>query len=120
MGIFDFMKKKGGAPVDGDQPEDKKEEIPPIQETSPTPKMNFKELLQGVDTSKLSIKQKMAMKMFQKLPADKQEEYLRKAMNPQAVQKNKAEVLQHINQMVKSGQIDKNQAEAIKRQMGLR
>lgn len=108
MGITDFFKKKSSSQGD-DAPskeDQKKEEI--------------KNMLSGVDTSQMSTMQKMAFKMFQKMPPGKQQEVLRQAMNPQNVQKNKGQILRQIDQMVKNGQIDKGQAEAIKSQMGLR
>ena len=58
--------------------------------------------------------------MFQKMPQKKKEEVLRKAMDPQQIQKNKDKILAQIDEMVKSGQIDKGQAEAVKSRMGLR
>ncbi|MEA2006637.1 MAG: hypothetical protein U9O20_00550 [Patescibacteria group bacterium] len=78
------------------------------------------EALSNVDKSKLSFKEKMGMKMFQKMSREKQEEVLRKAMNPAEVQKNKDKILAQVDEMVRSGQIDKGQAEAVKSRMGLR
>jgi predicted SnoaL-like aldol condensation-catalyzing enzyme len=41
-------------------------------------------------------------------------------LNPQELHKNKDMVLKQIDEMVKAGQIQKGQAEAVKAQMGLR
>jgi hypothetical protein len=68
----------------------------------------------------MSLKEKMGLKMLQKMPRKKQEEILRQALNPQELYKNKDKVLEQIDAMVASGQIEKGQAEAVKAQMGLR
>jgi hypothetical protein len=78
------------------------------------------EALDKVDTSGMTRMQKIAMGMFKKMSAEKQQQILRKAMNPQNIQKDKDKILKQINEMVKSGQIDKGQAEAMKSQLGLR
>jgi ribosomal protein S20 len=104
MGITDIFKKK----KEGDKKE------PSAQQEM------LKESLSNVDTSKLSFKEKMALKMFKKMPQKKQEEILRQAMDPQQIQKNKDKILSQVDEMVKSGQIDKSQAEAVKSRMGLR
>ncbi len=125
MGIFDFLKKKK---------QSKEPEIPVKNldtgenlsakkiEQIQTGKIAFdqKEILNKINTKNLSSMQKMALKLFQKLPQNKQEEIMRKAMNPQEIMRNKDKVLAQINEMVKSGQIDKNQAELLKSQLGLR
>ena len=78
------------------------------------------EMLKSIDTSGMSIKEKMGLKMLQKMPKKKQEEVMRQALNPQELHKNKDMVLKQIDEMVKAGQIQKGQAEAVKAQMGLR
>ncbi len=78
------------------------------------------EMLKSIDTSGMSLKEKMGLKMLQKMPKKKQEEIMRQALNPQELHKNKDMVLKQIDEMVKSGQIQKGQAEAVKAQMGLR
>ncbi len=81
---------------------------------------SIKEMLKSIDTSGMSLKEKMGLKMLQKLPEKKQEELLRQALNPQELYKHKDMVLKQIDEMVKAGQIQKGQAEAVKAQMGLR
>ncbi len=78
------------------------------------------EMLKSIDTSGMSMKEKMGLKMLQKMPKKKQEEVMRQALNPQELHKNKDMVLKQIDEMVKAGQIQKGQAEAVKAQMGLR
>jgi hypothetical protein len=81
---------------------------------------DISEMLKNIDTSGMSLKEKMGLKMLQKMPKKKQEEILRQALNPQELYKHKDKVLAQIDAMVKAGQIDKGQAEAVKAQMGLR
>ena len=81
---------------------------------------DIKEMLKSIDTSGMSLKEKMGLKMLQKMPRKKQEEVMRQALNPEELHKNKDMVLKQIDEMVKAGQIQKGQAEAVKAQMGLR
>ena len=66
------------------------------------------------------MKEKIGLKMFQKMSPKKQEEMLRQAMNPQEIAKHKEKIIQQVDEMVKNGQIDKGQAAAVKSKMGLR
>jgi len=101
MGIFDFARKK------------KKKE-------KKARGVNLDAALEQVDTSQLSISQKMALKMFKRMSPEKQREALRKAMNPQRIQKEKDKILKQLDEAVKSGQMSRVEAEAVKRQLGLR
>ena len=113
MAIFDFLKKKKkGSSDDGDEKKG--------ATIFGADKAGFNSMLSGLDTSNMTKMQKMALKMFQRLPANKQEEMIRKAMNPQAIYKNKDKVLKELDEMVKSGRISKQQAELMKGQLGLR
>ena len=58
--------------------------------------------------------------MFEKMPQKKQEEVMRKAMNPQTIQKDKDKILKQLNEMVKNGQMSKQEMETVKSQLGLR
>jgi len=109
MGIKDLFKKKK-----------KKDPEQEYEEQLKGSSSNVDEMLSQVDTSQLSFKEKMGLKMFKRMPKHKQEDMLRKAMNPAEVQKNKDKILAQVDEMVKSGQIDKSQAEAVKSRMGLR
>ena len=106
MGLKDIFKKKD---------KKNKEDVLDGKE-----KPNYSEMLDQVDTSELSMKEKMGLKMFKRMSREKQEDMLRKAMNPAEVMKNKEKILKQIDEMVESGQIDKGQAEAVKSRMGLR
>ncbi|MEA1925714.1 MAG: hypothetical protein U9M90_00505 [Patescibacteria group bacterium] len=107
MGIKDIFKRK----------KDKDAEASELKNGS---KQNYSEMLSNVDSSKLSFKERMGLKMFKRMSKKKQEKMLRQAMNPQEVMKNKDKLLKQVDDMVKSGQIDKGQAEAVKSRMGLR
>lgn len=98
MGFFNFKKKKK---------EDEK-------------KNQLNEALGQVDKKKLSRKERFALKMFEKMPQKKQEEVMRKAMNPQSIQKDKAKILKQLNDAVANGEMDKQEAEMVKSQLGLR
>lgn len=82
--------------------------------------VNYSEMISDVDTSKMSFKEKMGLKMFKRMSQKKQDKILREAINPAQVMKNKDKILAQIDEMIKSGQIDKGQAEAVKSRMGLR
>ncbi len=118
MGIKDFFGKK--------KTEEKGETAPksPDDSTAKVAKgkqpVDFSEAMANVDTSQLSMKEKLGLKMFQKMSSKRQEDVLRQAMNPKAISQHKDKILAQINEMVKNGQIDKGQAEAVKSKMGLR
>lgn len=109
MGVFDFLKsgKKGDVGTNGKTDDDKQ-------------KFDLSAMMTGVDSSQMSGMQKMAFKMFQKLSPEKQQDIMRQALNPQNIQKNKDKILKQIDEMIKTGQIEKGQAEAVKSQLGLR
>ena len=98
MGFFSFRKKKK---------EEKR-------------KSEFSKALSQVDKTKLSRKERFALKMFEKMPQKKQEEVMRKAINPQTIQKDKDKILKQLNEMVKNGQMSKQEMETVKSQLGLR
>jgi hypothetical protein len=124
MSIFDVF-KKNKEEKNADQLVDASVAEPGADKTA-APQANagqgvdMSAMLNNIDTSQMSTMQKMAFKMFQKMSPDQQKELMRKAMNPQNIQKNKDQILKQIDEMVQSGQIQKGQAEAIKSQMGLR
>ena len=78
------------------------------------------EAMKRIDTSKMGMKEKMALKMFQMMPKKKQEEVMRKAMNPQNILKEKDKILKQLKEAVDSGQMTKQEAEQIKSRLGLR
>lgn len=106
MGVLNFLRKKK---------KDDKEKIGDQDK-----KAVLDQALKMVDTSSMSMAQKVAFKVFQKMPAKKQEEMIRKALNPQNIQKEKEKILAQLKEAVRSGQISQAQAEQIKSQLGLR
>ncbi len=110
MGITDFFKKKKAddEESEGNSSANEKKGV------------DFSEAMTNIDTSQLSMKEKIGLKMFQKMSPKKQEELLRQAMNPGEIAKHKDKILKQIDEMVKNGQIDKGQAAAVKSKMGLR
>jgi hypothetical protein len=105
MGLFDFKKKKEKKPEKSNE-DDKMDQ--------------FDAMLDQVDTSQLSRKERWALKMFKKMPKSKREEALRQAMDPQTLYKEKDKVLKQLDDMVKDGQMSKEEAEQMKKQFGLR
>jgi hypothetical protein len=108
MGFFNLGKKNKD---EGNQPSDPK--IDGMMD-----KMD--EMLNQVDTSKMSRKERWALKLFQKMPKKKKEEALRKMMNPQNIFKEKDKILKQLDEAVKAGQMTKQEADQMKRQLGLR
>lgn len=78
------------------------------------------EMMKQVDTSKMSRKERWALKLFQKMPKKKKEEALRKMMNPQNIFKEKDKILKQLDEAVKAGQMTRQEADQMKRQLGLR
>lgn len=108
MGFFNFGKKD----------DDKKD-------SSVNPKVDgmmgkMDEMLKGVDKSKMSRKERWALKLFEKMPQAKKEEAMRKMMNPQNILKEKDKILKQLDDSVKSGQMTKQEADQLKSQLGLR
>jgi len=107
MGFFNFGKK-----------DDEKEDLTNSQKDEMNSKMD--EMLNKVDDSKLSRKERWALKLFKKMPQAKREEAMRKMMNPQNILKEKDKILKQLAESVKSGQMTKQEADQLKSQLGLR
>ncbi|MCK5081102.1 MAG: hypothetical protein KAQ63_02980 [Candidatus Moranbacteria bacterium] len=108
MGFFNFGKKN----------DDKKDQVAEPKTDAMMNKMD--DMLDGVDTSKMSRKERWALKLFKKMPKAKREEAMRKAMNPQNILKEKDKILKQLDEMVKSGQMSKQEVDQLKSQLGLR
>ncbi len=107
MGFFNFAKKK----KDDNQVDDSKKD-------GMMDKMDS--MLENFDDSKLSRKERWALKLFKKMPQAKREEAMRKMMNPQNILKEKDKILKQLNESVKAGQMTKQEAAQLKSQLGLR
>jgi hypothetical protein len=110
MGFFNFGKK------DDEKEKDNKPADPKMD--GMMDKMD--EMMGQVDTSKMSRKERWALKLFQKMPRKKKEEALRKMMNPQNIFKEKDKILKQLDEAVKAGEMTKQEADQMKRQLGLR
>jgi hypothetical protein len=78
------------------------------------------ESMPGVpDTKNMGFMERMAMKQFQKMSPEQQEKMLQKALDPKNIQKNKKKILEMLDGMEKSGQMDRQQVFQIKKQLGL-
>lgn len=71
------------------------------------------------DTKDMGFMEKMAVKQFQKMSPEQQEKMLQKALDPKNIQKNKKKILEMLDGMEKSGQMDRQQVFQIKKQLGL-
>lgn len=71
------------------------------------------------DTSKMNMLQRLAWKQFQKMSPDKQREVMKKAMTPENIRKNRAEILAQLDQLKASGMMSNDQYRLAKRRMGL-
>ncbi len=107
MSFFNFSKKKN----DDNQVDDSKK-------NGMMDKMDS--MLENFDDSKLSRKERWALKLFKKMPQAKREEAMRKMMNPQNILKEKDKILKQLNDSVKAGQMTKQEAAQLKSQLGLR
>lgn len=63
--------------------------------------------------------QKMAMKKVMKMSPEEREKLVKKALEPKNVQKNKKEILDMLEKMERSGQMNRHQVFEAKKRMGL-
>lgn len=71
------------------------------------------------DFENMGMLQKMAMKKFMKMSPEERDKVIKKVMNPENIQKNKKELLEMLEKMEKSGQMNKHQVFEAKKRMGL-
>jgi len=71
------------------------------------------------DFENMGMLQKMAMKKFMKMSPEEKEKVMKKVMSPDNIQKNKKELLKTLEQMEKSGQMNKHQIFEAKKRLGL-
>ena len=67
----------------------------------------------------MGMLQKMAMKKVMKMSPEEREKLMKKALEPKNIQKNKKEILDMLEKMEKSGQMNKHQVFEAKKRMGL-
>jgi hypothetical protein len=81
----------------------------------------FKKKNQSPDVSsqKMNFMQRLAMKKLEKMTPEEQMKMAQKMMKPENLAKNKDKILAVMEQMEKSGQITKEQAEMARKQFGI-
>jgi hypothetical protein len=71
------------------------------------------------DPKNMGLLSRMAMKQFQKMSPEEQEKVMKKALDPKNIAKNKDKIIEMLDAMEKSGQMDRHQIFQIKKQLGL-
>lgn len=76
--------------------------------------------LKGVPgVENMGMLQRIAMKRVMKMNPKEREDLMKKALEPKNIQKNKKQILEMLEQMEKSGQMNKHQIFEAKKRMGL-
>lgn len=87
--------------------------------STPNSEFDMSELPGAPDPKDMGFMERMAMKQFQKMSPEQREKVLAKALDPKNIEKNKDKILDMLDSMEKSGQMDKHQVFQIKKQLGL-
>ncbi len=72
-----------------------------------------------MDPENMGMLQRMAMKRIQKMSPEERNKLIAKMMTPENIQKNKKDILNMLDQMEKSGQMNKHQVFEAKKRLGL-
>lgn len=72
-----------------------------------------------MDPQNMGFMQRMAMKKLEKMSPEEREKMMKKVLTPENIQKNKKDILNTIEQMQKSGQMNSHQAFEAKKRLGL-
>ncbi|MDP1845506.1 MAG: hypothetical protein Q8L09_02020 [Candidatus Moranbacteria bacterium] len=72
-----------------------------------------------MDTKKMGMLQRLAMKRLEKMDPKEREKMMQKALNPENIAKNKDKILETMEQMKSSGQLTEEQIEMAKEKLGL-
>lgn len=72
-----------------------------------------------LDPENMGFMQRMAMKKLQKMSPEEREKLMKKVMTPENISKNKKDILKTLEQMEKSGQMNKHQVFEAKKRLGL-
>jgi len=67
----------------------------------------------------MGMLQKMAMKKVMKMSPEERNKLMQKMLEPKNIQKNKKQILEMLEQMEKSGQMNKHQVFDAKKRLGL-
>jgi len=71
------------------------------------------------DPQKMGMLQRLAMKKLQSMSEPERNKLMQKFVTPENIQKNRGQILQAMESMKASGQINAQQLEEAKRKMGL-
>ena len=72
-----------------------------------------------VDTQKMGILQRLAMRKLEKMDPKEREKVMQKALSPENIAKNKDKILETMEQMKASGQMTDEQMRMAKEKLGL-
>ncbi len=72
-----------------------------------------------VDTQKMGMLQRMAMRKLEKMDPKEREKVMQKALSPENIAKNKDKILETMEQMKASGQMTDEQMRMAKEKLGL-
>lgn len=72
-----------------------------------------------MDPNNMGMLQRMAMKKLEKMSPVEREQLMKKVMTPENIQKNKKDILNTLEQMKKSGQMNDHQIFEAKKRLGL-
>lgn len=72
-----------------------------------------------MDPQNMGMLQRMAMKKIMKMSPQEREALMKKVMTPENISKNKKDILAHLEQMEKSGQMNSHQVFEAKKRLGL-
>lgn len=72
-----------------------------------------------MDPNNINFLQKMALKQLERMSPEERENLMKRAMSPENIQKNKNDILDMLEQMEKSGQMNPQQIFEAKKRLGL-
>lgn len=82
-------------------------------------KTDDKKTKDPMDPQNMGMLQRMAMKKIMKMTPQEREALMQKMLTPENINKNKKEILAHLEQMQKSGQMNSHQVFEAKKRLGL-
>lgn len=71
------------------------------------------------DPKNMGLLQRMAMKKVMAMSPEEREKLMKKVMTPENISKNKKDLLAYLQQMEKSGKMNKHQVFEAKKRMGI-
>lgn len=89
----------------------------PFKKSKKADEKDSLENIPGVEN--MGMMQKMAMKKVMKMSPEKRDDLVKKFLEPKSVQKNKKKILEMLDQMEKSGQMNKHQIFEAKKRLGV-